>query len=174
MPSGPQHGAGMGPGPADPVHAGSAASLPDAAADPGPTAGRLPPARLCGTAEISFPQGLPGFPGFLSFRLQPLAGKCFLLLRAVHDPSLRFITLPLDRVPVPLPRADLEDARAALGMSPGATVVLLIVTSQRTADGPHLFVNLRAPVIIDADRRVAFQPVLAGRNHPVRYPLQEC
>ena len=129
-------------------------------------------------APIVFPQGLPGFPGATSFALRPLtdaAGE-LLLLQSTDDPELRFLVLPYADHRVPLRRADVDGACAALGVRPDDAAVLLVVTSRHEPESggmrsQRLYANLRAPLILDTVRRTAVQHVLASPAYPVRHCL---
>jgi flagellar assembly factor FliW len=130
---------------------------------------------------IVFPQGLPGFPGATRFALRPLTGASdgLLLLQSVEDPELRFLVLPYADRPdgqVPLSRLDVDGACEALGIRPEHAAVLLVVTSWREpgcdgAEERRLYVNLRAPVVLDTVRRTAIQHVLPSPAYPVRHFL---
>jgi flagellar assembly factor FliW len=126
---------------------------------------------------IRFPRGLPGFPDATHFSLRPLGGgqENLLLLRSTEDPDLRFLLLPHHGRQLPLRRVDLESACTALGIPAEHAAVLLVVTRQPdglAAGGPRqLYVNLRAPVVLNTLRRTAVQHVLASPGYPIRYPL---
>ena len=129
-------------------------------------------------APIVFPQGLPGFPGATSFALRPLtdaAGE-LLVLESTEDPELRFLVLPYADRQVPLLRTDVDGACALLGIRPDDAAVLLVVTSRHEpgSDGltrQRLYVNLRAPLMLDTVRRTAVQHVLASPAYSVRHCL---
>jgi flagellar assembly factor FliW len=124
-------------------------------------------------ARIAFPQGLPGFPGATRFALRPFAGD-LLLLQSEDEPELRFLVVPYLEDRLPLRRADLDQACTLLGVPSGRAAVLLVVTRRQPElgeDGTHLFVNLRAPVLVDTERRTAVQCVLPSPDYPVRHPL---
>jgi flagellar assembly factor FliW len=128
---------------------------------------------------ITFPQGLPGFPGATTFGLQPLAGADgrLLVMQSTEDAGLRFLVMPCDDRRLPLARIDLDAACGAVGVQPEDAAFLLVATAQRVAgrDGAEqrqLYVNLRAPVVLDTLRRTAVQHVLASPAYPVRHLLQ--
>jgi hypothetical protein len=128
---------------------------------------------------ITFPQGLPGFPGATTFGLQPLAGTdgSLLVMQSTEDAGLRFLVMPCGDRRLPLARVDLDAACDALGVQPTDAVFLLVATARRVAgqDGAEqrqLYVNLRAPVVLDTVRRTAVQHVLASPAYPVRHLLQ--
>lgn len=137
-----------------------------------------PPEADSSAATILFPQGLPGFPGTTRFALRPApAGDGdFLLLQCAEDSALRLLVLRYTPHLLPLHPQDVEAACARLGIRPEHAAVLLVVTCRQVtgADGtvrPALYVNLRAPVVLDTLRRVGAQPVLTGAAYPVRHLL---
>lgn len=123
---------------------------------------------------LGFERGLLGFDRHRRFLLTEVPGRdvAFKLLQAVDDPELGFLVLPLDPETGPIARTDLDAAAATLGVAPGSLAVLAIVTLRSEADGLRCTANLRAPLLIDSDRRLGFQHVLASDAYPVRHPLQ--
>jgi hypothetical protein len=98
-------------------------------------------------------------------------------MQSTEDAGLRFLVMPCDDHRLPLARVDLNAACDALGVQPEDAVFLLVATAQRVAgqDGAEqrqLYVNLRAPVVLDTVRRTAVQHVLASPAYPVRHLLQ--
>ena len=98
-------------------------------------------------------------------------------MQSTEDAGLRFLVMPCDDRRLPLARVDLDAACGALGVQPEEAVFLLVATAQRVAgqDGAEqrqLYVNLRAPVVLDTVRRTAVQHVLASPVYPVRHLLQ--
>jgi flagellar assembly factor FliW len=130
-----------------------------------------------GAPPIAFPQGLPGFPTATRFALLPLreAGDGLLVMQSEDDPDLRFLVLPYREQELPLRRDDLDAACELLGVRSEHAAVLLVVTRRPTAHeaggAGQLFVNLRAPVVVDTERRTAVQHVLASQGYSVRHPL---
>lgn len=128
-------------------------------------------------STIAFPQGLPGFPAATRFALLPLGAGAegMLVMQSQEDPELRFLVLPYREEELALRRADLEAACAHLGVPPAHAAFLLVVTRRPpacAADGPgQLFVNLRAPLVVDTERRTAVQHVLASTDYSVRHRL---
>jgi flagellar assembly factor FliW len=128
---------------------------------------RSPPA-----GNIAFPQGLPGFPGAKRFVLAPLTGAgCLLLLRSADDPSPRFVVLPFVEDTLPLAFADLTAAGLMLGIRERDLAVLLVVSASPTTSPPCLWVNLRAPILLDSERRIGAQLVLSRSGYPIRHRL---
>ena len=142
------------------------------------TGGRLLGATTGSTVPtIAFPQGLPGFPAATRFALLPLceAADGMLVMQSADDPELRFLVLPYRDDELALRRADLDSACELLGVPPEHAVFLLVVTRRPPASGSdgagQLFVNLRAPVVVDTQRRTAVQHVLPSPGYSVRHPL---
>jgi len=130
-----------------------------------------------GASPILFPQGLPGFPAASRFALRRLehGPEGLLLLQSTDDPGLRFLVLPYLGGQLPLRRCDLDSACTALGIPAEHAAVLLVVTRQAVQGNegapPQLFVNLRAPVVLDTHRRTAVQHVLPSPGYAFRFPL---
>ncbi len=126
-------------------------------------------------AAIEFPQGLPGFPDATRFTLLPLDPSAggMLVMQSTEDPDLRFLVLPYLEHRLPLRRVDLDRACAVAGVPCEHAAVLLVVTRRPAlADADaHLYVNLRAPLLVDTERRMAVQCVLPCPDYSVRHPL---
>ena len=125
---------------------------------------------------ISFPQGMPGFPGATAYRLEavPGAGGRFLRLRSVADGGPAFVLVPDVGGPAGalLGEGDLEAGCAGVGLDPATVIALLVVTTRRDPAGKvALTLNRRAPVLLDTRRDVAFQVVLPRPDYAVRHPL---
>ncbi len=134
---------------------------------------RFGPVPLDPDRQIRFRGGLPGFPEVEHFQLDPIPDLAsdFMLLQAVGVADIGFIVVILpDDVPV-IRRQDIEDVRAMLDIEAGELMVLAVVTLVRTRNGIDKVVNLRAPLFVDARRKVGAQVVLANPAYPLRHPL---
>jgi flagellar assembly factor FliW len=126
---------------------------------------------------IAFPQGLPRFPDATRFALLPLDATAsgMLVLQCADEPDLRFLVLPYLEKRLPLRREDLDRACTLAGVPSERAAILLVVTRRppvAAADGEgQLFVNLRAPVLVDTERRIAVQCVLPSPDYSMRHPL---
>lgn len=156
-----------------------AALAAEALGDPGRGVGddvletRFGPVPLDPDRQIRFRGGLPGFPEVEWFQLDPIPGleSELLILQAIDAPGIGFITLPLpDDIPV-LRESDLAGVSTMLDIAPGELMVLAIVTLAATHDGIDKYLNLRAPLFIDARRKIGAQVVLADASYPLRYRL---
>ena len=122
---------------------------------------------------IVFPHGLLGFADRRRYLLAEVSGApaVFKLLQSVDDAELRFVVLPLDLSDGPIAGADLSAARSALAIEDTALAVLAIVTLRAEAERVDFTVNLRAPLLVDTDRRLGWQHVLPNEIYPLRHPL---
>lgn len=156
--------------PVNPVEAGPAvlAGQPARTPNPEPSPG-APGGEDLG--PLLLPAGLPGFPELRMCRLRRLAGA-FALLEAEEPAGPRFVVMPVGEPRAVLGRAAVEEAAAALDTAEADLLFLLIVTLAGGPAGRQAFVNLRAPLVVDAARRTARQLVLADPRLPLRQPLE--
>lgn len=150
------------PGPAGPNAGSVAGPIPEPSPDPagGPDLGPL-----------LLPEGLPGFPELRACRLGRLAGA-FALLEAEEPTGPRFVVMPVSEPRAVLGAAAVEEAGAALGTAEADLLFLAIVTLATGPAGREAFVNLRAPLVVDAARRIGRQLVLTDSRLPLRQPLE--
>jgi flagellar assembly factor FliW len=125
--------------------------------------------------RLMLPVGLLGFSDCRHFGLAQLPQAelaQYRLLQSLDDHSLGFIvtTLKLDEGIVA--REDLEDAALSVGIPVESAAFLLIVTVRPTPEGSSVTVNLRAPVVVDINRAVARQVVMANSSYPIQQPIQ--
>jgi flagellar assembly factor FliW len=128
----------------------------------------LDPGRL-----IEFPHGLVGFADQQRFALLDLpdSNLPFKLLQSIDEVDLAFLVLPIDPGDGPIAAVELFAAAEALGCAPAALAVLVIVTMRPGDDGTAFTANLRAPVLIDTERRQGSQYVLSRDDYQVRHQL---
>lgn len=125
-------------------------------------------------ATLMFPQGLLGFGDYRDFALAELPnGKQpqFKALQCLSDPSLAFLVAPLPSESSAIDLVDVEEACRSLDIAAEDLAIVLIVTVRRDDEGAHVSVNLRAPILIDARRRVARQYVLPNSKYEIRHKL---
>ncbi len=123
---------------------------------------------------VVFPKGMLGIPGrchyaLLEFPLKKFAD--FKLLQSLEDDDLSFITLPLDVDNPIIDRADLENACKELGFPLEDTAILLVVSVHREMENVRLSANARAPLFVNAPRRLAEQYVLHNNKYLVRHMI---
>jgi len=123
---------------------------------------------------VSFPKGLIGFSELQEYAILNLphdGTERFKLLQSADNPGIGFYV-----VPVGLENSgfDLEDIERAAGQYEFAVedlAILLIVTARKAKDSVELTANVRAPVLVDTERCVAYQHVLSDDKYPLRQKL---
>ena len=120
---------------------------------------------------LSFPAGMPGFPGCHHFQLERIAGSGFLLLQSLDEADLGFFVMPLVGPASLIRPADRIATCRLLALDPACTDYLAIVTARRSPDGIEFFANLRAPIVVDTRRRLGVQVVLPDAAYPLRHPV---
>ena len=125
---------------------------------------------------IVLPQGLVGFPDHQMFGLANLPDpvpEAFKLLQSLSEPPISFIVMPCTSDSAPIEQADIGEACAAVGCTPGDVHLLLICTVKPRSEGEgiDLTANVRAPIVVDLDGRRGRQYVLPNDRYPTRQPL---
>jgi flagellar assembly factor FliW len=122
-------------------------------------------------AQISFTAPIPGFEDERDFEVAALDQHGVLYtLRSVRTPGLRFVVAAPGRF-FPDYKPSLMPADvAALGVSDGDEVLLLVVVTV-TNSIADATANLLAPIVIAAGRATAVQLVLPDVDLPLRAPL---
>lgn len=125
---------------------------------------------------FTMPHGILGFADKREFGLANLPAERyghFMLLQSLEDAALSFLVLPLEAVPELIAAPDLEEACAAAGTAAEHAIVMLIATARKDEESGAvtLSINLRAPIVIDAERHTARQHVLNNVAYPIRHEL---
>lgn len=123
--------------------------------------------------EIVFPEGLPGFAGRRTFRLQPepaAAGR-FLRLQATGADGVAFLVVPVAPGPATLAAADIEEVIRERAIARDDLLLLAVVAARPVGATIEASVNLRAPIFVDVGRALAWQVVLRNPSYPLRLPL---
>lgn len=123
---------------------------------------------------VNFPRGLLGMPDKLRYALAtfPSAKMAqFKLLQSLDDHTLSFITLPLEVDNSIISAADVRVAAADLQIKEENLAMLLIVSVHRSPDAVKLSVNARAPLFIDAERKIGVQYVFQNDSYKVQHML---
>lgn len=150
-------------------------------ADPGYTgpharriASRLGQIIIDAQKVIAAPRGFFGFEALRQFVLLRLPAARFGslgLIQCLNDPSAAF----LFHADVPMATlyrsGDLESACRELGIPADDAAALILVTARPAPVG--LTMNLRAPVVVDTARRLAFQHILANGDYPLRFKPEQ-
>jgi flagellar assembly factor FliW len=122
--------------------------------------------------ELTFPQGMPGFPDVSRFALVRWGGddSPFSLLRSLDDPSLEFLVVP-PSVFFPDYAPELGDEtvdQLDLTAAEDAVVLVLVTVAERADDATA---NLLGPIVVNRHTRSAVQAVLATSGYGLREPL---
>ena len=123
---------------------------------------------------VTFPAGLFGFEGEHEFLLLPFEGSAgtMLCFQSVQTPALAFVamdpfSLMPDYTPVLQPQ-ELKELGVADSQELGFYV--LCVVKKPVADST---VNLKCPVAINPETRVARQVILEADTYEMRHPLDQ-
>ena len=124
---------------------------------------------------IGFPHGLLGLPQFKSYCLtnmpNPKLGH-FKLLQSLEDEGLSFAVLPIEPKNALIDEADIEECCKLTGVERKDLGLLLVVAVHRQVSGPSkITVNVRAPIVVDTDRKLAMQYVFTHNKYQIAYEL---
>lgn len=123
---------------------------------------------------LFFPSGLLGLPDNLHFCLTSFPDERmsqFKVLQSLNDHSLSFVVLPVDIVNNLIESQDITDACNVLGVEQENLLILLIASVHRTPDNVSLTVNVRAPIMVDAEQKLAAQYVFTNNKYDVRHKI---
>lgn len=157
-------------------------------ANPGPIEGSAPVAdpetttieTRYGTYEVvrdkivTLPKGLIGFSELQEFAILNLphdGTDRFKLLQSVDEPGVGLYVVPVGIENSGFDSDDITQAAGNYQIALEDLAILLIVTARKNAHGVELTANLRAPVLVDTERRLAFQHVMADDKYPLRQKL---
>jgi len=123
---------------------------------------------------LSFPAGLFGFEEEKQFLLLPFSGSAdtMLCFQSVQTPALAFVSMnPFALLPDYEPVLQSHElAELSVGDSQDLAFYVLCVVKNPVADST---VNLKCPVAINPDTRVARQVILDTDRYEMRHPLAE-
>lgn len=123
--------------------------------------------------ELTFPTGLPGFPGerrFALVRWGAFEGP-YSLMVDLDNPDVRFLVMP-PYVFFPDYVVDLDDAIAAKVHLEKAEDCLLLVIVTLGSTPEEATANLLGPVVVNLQTREGVQAVLAESGYSTRVPLR--
>lgn len=120
--------------------------------------------------DVTFPDGLPAFPGRIVFSVDEVVGAPLACLVPKKAGGPRFIVLTAPSLYFPdLGTFDLEEATAAIiGATPASDLAAWLIVTPRP-EGPT--VNLLGPVVVNLDNGLAAQVVRKDLTLPVAAPL---
>lgn len=120
-----------------------------------------------------WPVAMPGFPRSREFvliddeRVRP-----FLWLQSLNEPEVAFVVVDTTMVAPGYDPALPEGELACLRLNPGVRPVLYAMVTV-PEDPRQAWVNLRAPVVLNAGARLGRQVVLSDERYSFRHPLWE-
>jgi len=120
--------------------------------------------------KLFFEEGIPGFPHLQFFQLQQQEETGpFFLLTSIEDPNIEFGVID--------PFAFFSDyeftlsdpIKESLKITESTPVAVLNIITFRS--NGEVTVNLKAPLVMNMDNRMAKQVILTEENYQVRQPL---
>jgi len=120
---------------------------------------------------IYMPRGMLGYADYHDFGLANMPDpklEQFKVLQSLEAPDLSFIVASLNPEGDTIDPADIREACDLLTIDPQKAVVLLVVSTRRIGATTQISVNVRAPVLVDAATRRAYQYVLPNNSYSVR------
>ena len=125
---------------------------------------------------IHFARGLLGIPDRFRFVLVNFPSEKmqqFMLLQSLEEDALSFITLPLPIENTVLAHADVQMACKDLQIAENNLALLMIVSVHRSPTEVRLSINARAPLFIDAERKVGVQYVFQNDTYKIQHMLDQ-
>ena len=125
---------------------------------------------------IRFEGGLVGFPELVDFALihdsEDEKAQGIQWLQSIQEPQFAIPVMdPLSVLESYNPEIEDELLKPLGELSGDNMLVLVTVTVPR--DITQMSVNLRGPIIINTDNRVAAQVIAEGEEYPVKYPVYD-
>jgi len=123
---------------------------------------------------ISFPHGLFGFRECTEFGLASLPNvdeSPILLMQCVNEPSIAFLVSDPSVLGLELKDSDRAEALEVTKLSDGTTQFLTILTLYDNGDSYYLTANLKAPVLIDAQKKVGLQYILTNKDYSTQHKI---
>ncbi len=122
---------------------------------------------------ITFSKGIVGFPEYDQFALAtlPNADEKFKLLQCLRNPELAFIVFPTTVPDALIKPEDVQNILLDHQINADALVLLHIATLRHGEDNTNvqMTLNLKAPVVIDAENKEGFQHVLVNGQYDTQF-----
>jgi flagellar assembly factor FliW len=131
---------------------------------------RFGPIEIRDDAVVTFPDGIIGLPGTRYALLAETEASAFLWLHSVEDPSIALpVTNPWFFFPgYAVDVSDEDAARLGLDGADGADIFCVVRAAESLED---FTVNLRGPIVVNGEGRVARQVINQSTPYGVREPL---
>ena len=140
-------------------------------------ASRFGDVELSGDEDIvSLPEGLIGFESLRkAFFIDCPEGTLIYWLQSLENKEL--LTFPILETRIFFPNYEVTFSRrelSILGVAPESTSKLLTYSIITIPENPHeMKANLKAPLCINLQKRIASQIVLQDTKYPIEYPLDK-
>ncbi len=115
-----------------------------------------------------FPQGLAGFPDDRHFAIIYPGQGDYICLQSLDSIEAAFVLTPWDQNRLGLPPALSPEEIRLLKLRPGDVPIWMLVLNP-FADPEWVTANLRAPIVINEEARIALQSIRAEERE-VRFP----
>jgi len=115
-----------------------------------------------------FPQGLAGFPDDLNFAMIYPGQGDYICLQSMDNLEAAFVLTPWDQQRLGLPPTLTPDEIRLLDLGPGDVPIWMLVLNP-FVDGGWVTANLRAPIVINEDARIALQSIRIEEKE-IRFP----
>lgn len=126
---------------------------------------------------IYFPKGLYGFKEDLHFALTdfPVAGlEEFKLLQCLNDHSISLPVIPAGYDNTFISDSDMEECLNTIEVKKENFAMLFIASSNKLPDGKfEVFINTKAPIVMDTSLKVAIQYIFTNNNYSVRHKITD-
>lgn len=126
------------------------------------------------TKSIQFTRGLLGIPDRVNFALVNFPSEKmhqFMLMQSLEEDALSFIMLPLPNENAVISYSDVQMACRELQIAESNLALLVIVSVHRSPTQMTLSVNARAPIFIDAERKIGVQYVFQNDAYKIQHML---
>lgn len=137
--------------------------------------GRFGEVRVLPSKALFFPQGILGFEEAKGFALtefsSPKMNEHFRLLQSLDNASLSFITLPVGIDNSIIEEADILKISEEIGVSAEHILITLIASPAKVDGMMRVSVNAKAPIIIDAENRLACQYVFSHDKYAMKHDI---
>jgi flagellar assembly factor FliW len=123
---------------------------------------------------VFFPKGILGLPDCKDFCIANLPDERmsrFKLLQSLNDSKLSFVVLPLASDTPLIEGADIKECAHITQIRPDNLVILAIVSVQRTPEKTRITANVRAPIVVDTQDKIAIQYVFPNNKYQICHPL---
>lgn len=124
---------------------------------------------------LVFPVGMVGFGHIHRYALivppQNISVPRYLFLDSLDPGGPCFILLEEDQGQPLIQPEDRQEALECVGVEEADARFLLVATPRRAGDHMHLFLNLKAPVILDVRAMQGWQYIFPGSGYPLQYDM---